>query len=346
MKTIQKSPEKLHIPDLVSIPSLGILSTIGNTPLIELTKAMQGIEFRLFAKLESFNPGGSAKDRAAFYIIKNAIENGYIRTGTTIIESSSGNMGIALAQICAYFDLRFICVVDPKTTSQNIRILETYGAKVDIVTEPDPITKEFLKARMDRVQFLMDFIKDTFWPNQYANSFNPLAHYQTTMHEIAMALNRKVDFLFCAVSTGGTIRGCAEYIRDHELKTKIIAVDAIGSVIFGGAKGKRLLPGHGAAIEPVLCQNGLIELIEECVRVSDLECVIGCRTLVQQEGLLTGGSSGGVLMALEKSRDSIPKDSTCVTIFPDHGERYLDTIYSDQWVKEQFGDVAHLWQKH
>jgi cysteine synthase A len=253
-------------------------------------------------------------------------------------------MGIGLAQTCAYFGLRLICVVDPKATSQNLRILEAYGAQIEPVTEPDPITGDFLQARINRVQTLLGSIENSFWTNQYANRNNPLAHYQTTMPEIVTALDGKVDCFFCAISTCGTTRGCAEYIRDHDLKTKVFAVDAVGSVIFGGKRGKRLIPGHGAGIEPPLCQNDLIDLIDECIYVSDLDCVVGCRRLVRREAILAGGSSGGVLMALEKVRYKISPDATCVALLPDHGGRYLDTIYSDTWVGEHFGDVSHLWQ--
>jgi cysteine synthase A len=322
----------------------GILSAIGNTPLVQLSQFFADTQFRLFAKLESFNPGGSAKDRAAFNIVKMALESGDLQPGATVIESSSGNMGIGLAQVCAYFGLQLICVVDPKATLQNLRILEAYGAQIEFVKEPDPVTGEFLQARLDRVQALLGSIENSFWPNQYANQDNPLAHYQTTMPEIVTALDGQVDYLFCAVSTCGTVRGCAEYIRDRHLKTRVFAVDAAGSVIFGGERGKRLIPGHGAGIQPPLSQGDLTDLVDECVYVTDLDCVVGCRRLVRREAILAGGSSGGVLMAVEKSRHKILPEATCVAILPDHGERYLDTIYSDAWVKEHFGDVSHLWQ--
>jgi cysteine synthase len=219
----------------------GILSTIGHTPLIRLKRALHDIHFQLLAKLESFNPGGSIKDRAAFSIIKNALETGDIQSGATVIESSSGNMGIGLAQACAYFELRFICVVDPKTTDQNIHILEAFGAKVDVVTEPDPKTGEFLAARIQRVQTLLRSIPNRYWPNQYSNIHNARAHHQT-MHEVVTALDWKVDYLFCSTSTCGTLRGCAEYIRARNLDTKIVAVDAVGSVIFGGTTKKTTHP--------------------------------------------------------------------------------------------------------
>ena len=318
----------------------GILSTLGNTPLVRLNRVMPGVPFRLFAKLEAFNPGGSIKDRAAFNIIRKAMSEGKIGPNTCVVESSSGNMGIGLALACGYFGLRFICVVDPKTTKQNLDILRAYGAELDFVLEPDSETGEYLSARIRRVEMLLRTIGDSYWPNQYSNLYNPLAHYQT-MHEIVTALHGKIDYLFCATSTCGTLRGCAEYVRDHHLETRIVAVDAVGSVIFGGHPAKRLIPGHGAARRPELYQPNLAQ---SCILVSDSDCIIGCRRLVRHELILAGGSSGAVLMAIERVKDEIPAGATCVAIFPDRGERYLDTIYSDSWVSDHFGDLSALWQ--
>jgi N-(2-amino-2-carboxyethyl)-L-glutamate synthase len=318
----------------------GVLSAIGTTPLVRLTRVFKDIPFRLYAKLEALNPGGSTKDRPAATIIEHGLETGAIRSGAVVIESSSGNMGIGLAQACAYYGLRFICVVDPKVTTQNIRLLKAYGAEIDYVREPDPGTGDFLEARIKRVQTLLRLTANSFWPNQYANVFNPKAHYQT-MREIVQTLDGKVDYLFCATSTCGTLRGCAEYVRAEGLQTKIFAVDAVGSVIFGGPNLKRLIPGHGAAIRPELYQSGLTD---RCIRVTDLDCVIGCRRLIRKEAILAGGSSGAVLMAIEQVKDSIAPDTTCVAIFPDRGERYLDTIYSDAWVLDHFGEDSQIWE--
>lgn len=296
--------------------------------------------FDFYVKLESFNPGGSMKDRSAATIISQAIASGEVGPDTTVIESSSGNMGVGLAQTCTYHGLRFVCVVDAKTTTQNIRLLEAYGAEIDVVTEPDPETGEFLKARLDRVQTLLAVTPQSFWPNQYANCANPYAHRQT-MGEIAATLGGKVDYLFCATSTCGTLRGCAEYVREQGMATNVIAVDAVGSMIFGGHCGKRLIPGHGAALRPALFQPGLAQ---RCVHVTDLDCVIGCRRLARQEAILTGGSGGGVIMAVESIKESIAPGATCVAILADRGERYLDTIYSDTWVRQHFGSVSYLWR--
>lgn len=319
----------------------GVLSAIGKTPLVRLSRVIPDARFKLFAKLEGLNPGGSTKDRPAFSIIRYAIESGDIRPGTVVIESSSGNMGIGLAQACLYYGLRFICVVDPKTTTQNVRLLQAYGAEVDIVQQPDETTGEYLQARLNRVKGLLNSTENTFWPNQYSHRYNPIAHHQT-MHEVVTELGGKVDYFFCATSTCGTIRGCAEYVRRHHLQTRIFAVDAVGSVIFGGVNGKRLIPGHGSAVRPALYQP---DVAERCIRVTDLDCVIGCRRLVRQEAILAGGSSGAVLMAVEQVKDQIPVGATCVAILADRGERYLDTIYSDSWVQEHFGAVPEIWRE-
>lgn len=318
-----------------------VLSLIGETPLVSLSRVFKDSHFHLYAKLEGFNPGGSIKDRAAINIIRHALEAGEATPGTTIIESSSGNMGIGLAQVCAYYGLRFICVIDPKTTKSNIEILKAYGAEIEYVSEPDPVTGEFLQARIDRVSRLLDSIPNSYWPDQYSNLNNFKAHYKT-MREVMTQLGRAPDYIFCATSTCGTVRGCAEFVRDNELKTKVVAVDAKGSVIFGSPPSKRLIPGHGSAVRPKLLEP---ELVDTCVHVSDLDCVVGCRRLVRTEAILAGGSSGAVLMAIDHMKEAIEPGATCVAIFADRGERYLDTIYSDSWVATHFSASAHLWEE-
>ena len=309
-------------------PGPGILSTIGNTPLLRLERVIDG-DLCLMGKLELFNPGGSIKDRVAFNVLTQALQDGSISAHTTVIESSSGNMGIGLAQVCSYLGLRFICVVDSRTTPLNIQILRAYGAEVEIITIPDP---DLLSARIKRVKTLCAEIPDSFWCNQYANLNNPRAHYHT-MREISEQSPAPIDYLFCATSSCGTLRGCAEYIRDHQLPTKIIAVDAEGSIIFGTPPGPRLLPGHGAGRVPEIFRPGLAE---EVVHVSDLDCVIGCHRLLEREAILAGASSGGVISAIEKMQPQLPPGARCVAILCDRGERYLDTVYSDEWIEQHF----------
>jgi N-(2-amino-2-carboxyethyl)-L-glutamate synthase len=314
----------------------GLLTTIGNTPLVRLTRVLGESRFRLFAKLEGFNPGGSVKDRPALRIIQKALDQGLIRPQTVIIESSSGNFGIGLAQVCLYYGLRFICVTDPKITTQNQRLLQAYGAELDMVTEPDAQTGEFLQARLNRVIELLHVYDDTFWPNQYANLENAAAH-QHTMQEIVGELGGELDYLFSSASTCGTLRGCVEYVRGNSLdRIKVVAVDAVGSVIFGGQNAKRLIPGHGAGVRPALYQAGLADLL---VSVDDWDCITGCRMLLAREALLVGGSSGATLMGVMRIKDQIADGATVVAIFPDRGERYLDTIFCDDWVSQHFGRV-------
>jgi len=319
----------------------GVLSAVGRTPLVRLNRLSPHAELAVYGKLEGLNPGGSTKDRPAALMIRRALEKGAIDRDTVIVESSSGNMGIGLAQACSYHGLRLVCVTDSKTTAQNISILKAYGAEVECVTTPDPETGELLPARLKRVQQLLASIENSWWPNQYGSRDNSDAHYQSTMREIAEALEGAIDYVFCATSTCGTIRGCLEYVKAHDLPTQVVAVDALGSLIFGNTPAKRMIPGLGAGLRPELCP---IEMVERCVHVSDLECVVGCWRLVRSEAILAGGSSGAVVSALARLQSEIEPGSTCVLLLPDRGERYLDTIYSEPWVSAHFGDVAHLWE--
>lgn len=324
-------------------PLKGILATIGSTPLVELENLVPDHRYRVFAKLERFNPGGSIKDRTAVSMLLDKITSGELEPGrSVVIESSSGNLAIGIAQICRFFGLRFVCVVDAKTTDQNLAILRALQAEIEVVSVPDPESGEYLPMRVRRVRELLDRTPYAFWPNQYANPSNPRAHL-ITMREIAETLDRKVDYLFCSVSSFGTLRGCAEYIDRHGLSTTIVGVDAVGSAIFHGQEPTtRLLPGHGASVRPALFQP---DLADRVVHVSDLECVAACRRITIQEAILAGGSSGATVAALDKVAAEIPDGANCALIFPDGGDRYLDTIYSDAWVYEQFGDVSYLWKE-
>ncbi|MFF2091635.1 2,3-diaminopropionate biosynthesis protein SbnA [Paenibacillus sp. NPDC058174] len=312
-----------------------ILSSVGGTPIVQLQKLFAHAPFSVYAKLELFNPGGSVKDRSAKEMLMAALERGLFGPGSTIVESSSGNLAIGLAQICNLIGCRFICVVDPRTTETNLRILQAYGARIDMVARPDAATGEFVPARLARVRRWVKRLPDAYWPNQYANPNNALAHQHTTMAELAADLP-ELDYLFCGVSTCGTLRGCLDYIRLHGLRTKVIAVDADGSLIFNrnGTGAARLLPGLGAGRRPELCPD---EGVHAVVTVSETECIETCRALVRKESILAGASSGGVLAAVERYRERIESGAVCAVILPDRGERYLDTVYDDEWVENRYG---------
>ena len=317
-------------------PKSSILDAVGNTPIVEFRKIFAGSRFKLFGKIEAMNPGGSIKDRSGLHMLREALVSGQISPGATIIESSSGNMAIGLAQACAYWGFKLVCVVDVRTTQQNIKILRAYGAEISLVSEPLPGTDSLLEARKQRVQALLAGVPDSYCPDQYANPDNFAAHYLGTMPEIVNALGSDVDYLFLATSTSGTLRGCAEYIRDHGLATKVIAVDAIGSVIFGDKPQPRLLPGHGAAERSKIHHDGLAN---DVVLISDYDCVTGCRNLVRQEAVLAGASSGGVMAAIYQYQSQIHPGAVCVAILADRGERYMDSVYSDEWVLRHFDQL-------
>lgn len=313
-----------------SIDRSGILATVGVTPLVRLQKLFPSVD--TFAKLEMLNPGGSAKDRPALGMIERGLAEGVINSETVVVESSSGNMAIGLAQTCAYYGLRFVCVVDARTTPTNIKILRAYGAEVELIEQPDPVTGEFLDARLRRVHQIRQEIPNSFWPNQYENRANSDSHRQT-MASLVAQLDRPPDYLFCAVSTCGTLRGCREYIDDNQLSTKIIAVDAMSSHIFGKPErpGKRNIPGHGAPITPGLYHNDLAHWL---VRIEEHDCVRACRQLVRDEAILAGGSSGAVTRAALEFARFVAPGTLLAMVLMDRGDRYLDTVYDDQWVTD------------
>ncbi len=318
----------------------GILATIGNTPLIELARLLPGANFKLYGKLEGFNPGGSSKDRPALAIIQDAFARGLIRQDTLIIEASSGNTGVGLAQVCAYYGLRFLCLIDPKTTHQHVVLLQAYGAEIEMVDKPDPVTGELLPAKLKRVQELLQENPNSFWTNQYGNPANPGSHHRTTIREILRDLPGPPDYLFCPTATCGTLRGCLDYLREQQLNTQVIAVDAEGSQIFQSCAKPRWVPGLGSGIRPSLCPE---EGIARVIHVSDADCVVGCRLLVRREALLVGGSSGGTIMAALRLREEFPPGARAVAILPDRGERYLNTVFEDDWVREHLGEVPAPW---
>lgn len=320
----------------------GILSAIGDTPLVALNHLMPDAGVRLFAKLEMFNPGGSTKARAALNMLHEKIRSGELRPGfSTVVESSSGNLAIGLAQVCRYYGLRFICVVDAKTTAHNLAILRAYHASVEIVREPDALTGEYLPARLRRVREILADMPEAYWPNQYANPLNGRAH-ERTMREISIALDGRIDYLFCATSSCGTVRGCSDYVRRQRMSTVVVGVDAVGSAIFGQRESPsaRLIPGYGSAVRPALLEP---DTVDEVIHVPDLDCIVACRQLMAREAILAGGSSGATVAAVEAMRERMRPGATCAMIFPDGGDRYLDTIFSDTWVRRHFGEVDHLW---
>ncbi|CAN5745902.1 2,3-diaminopropionate biosynthesis protein SbnA [soil metagenome] len=315
-----------------------VLETVGGTPLIELTGFLPRPRIRLFLKLEAANPGGSAKDRPAARMIEDAVRSGRLRRGSVVVESSSGNMGIGLAQACAWYGLRFICVVDPRAHSGTLATMRALGAEIDMVHVPEGPERNPLAARLDRVAHLVDTLERAYWPNQYANPVNPAAHAAGTMAEIDEALEGAVDGVFVGVGTTGTLGGCLDFVAANARSTRVMAVDAVGSILFGGEPGERRIPGMGAGRVPPLARrrwsNGARG--PRVLRVSDLDCVVGCRRVARTDALLVGGSAGGVLHAVRSCHRQLPPGQY-VAVAADSGHNYLDTVFDDTWVEEVLG---------
>ena len=310
----------------------GVLDTIGATPLVRLTGYLEVPEVDLHLKLESANPGGSAKDRPALQMIDEARTDGRLHAGSVVVESTSGNTGVGLAQVCRYYGLPCILVVDARTQDANLAAMRALGAQIEIVTPPSPDV-DLLAARLDRVMELVESLPDAFWPNQYANPANARAHELGTMTEIDEALDGRVDVLFVAVSSTGTLGGCLDRIAARGLHTEVVAVDAVGSALFGGTAGPRLIPGLGAGRAPALSFG---RRPDQVARVSDLDGVVGCRRLARTDAILVGGSAGGVLQAVRRRQHELA-GATVVAIAADSGHRYLDTVFDDAWVEEHLG---------
>ncbi|WPZ27534.1 2,3-diaminopropionate biosynthesis protein SbnA (plasmid) [Sulfitobacter pontiacus] len=308
-----------------------VLDLIGQTPMVRLPRYLDREDVNLVAKVEALNPGGSAKDRPARHMIERALADGRLKAGDTVVESSSGNMGIGLAQACAVHGLQFICVVDPNAQSQNVAIIRALGGQIELVDHaPDG---DFLAARLDRVAKLLEEDSRRFWPNQYANLDNPESHELGTIAEIDAALGGQIDVLFVACSSTGTARGCRDYLRRMGRKTKVVAVDAMGSTLFNGTAGPRKISGMGAGRIPELAKG---QEFDDLVRVSDVTCVAGCRRAVAREGLLVGGSGGGVLEAVRSMQDELA-GQTVAAIIHDSGSRYLGTVFNPEWVERELG---------
>ena len=327
----------------------GLLDLVGNTPTVELRHAggddLEGV--RLFAKLEGYNPTGSIKDRPAAYIIRRLLLDGERGRDVTVVESSSGNFGVALAAVCRAEGLRFVCVVDPLILPHNRFLLEQYGAEIEEVTTRDD-QGGYLKGRIARVKELERRIPGALWINQYANAGNAKAHYFGTGMEIYKAFaDVGLDYVFVPVSSGGTITGVSQLLKSLFPRVVVVAVDTAGSVIFGGPPNRRHIPGMGSSIRPELLEQAAIDHV---VMVSERDIVTSCTELLQGYGMFVGGSSGAAFRgARQFFRDpehralirapgyprwrSREREPNVLLIFPDRGDRYQSTIYDAGWVE-------------
>lgn len=302
-----------------------------NIPSVFYSVSRSVFDIPFYLKLEHFNLAGSIKFKTATYLIQSLEQQGKLSAGkSTVIESSSGNLGIALSLICKTKGYSFICITDPNTSSHHSKLLHLYGAEVMCVTERDE-SGGFLGTRLQLIDTLLQQNPSFVWTNQYANPDNIKAHYETTAQEIANEFPH-IDYLFIGAGTTGTAMGCAHYFRRFRPKTKIIAVDVEGSVTFNRPPKKRHIPGLGTSKRPPIADE---TMFDDVVIISEKETVHACQRLLEKTGLLLGGSTGSVISGLSKYKKNITPDSLIVAISPDMGERYIDTVYNKSWVQER-----------
>jgi len=299
--------------------------TLRPTPHVALN--LPGMD--LFAKLEYTNPVGSIKDRPAFWILKRAAERGEIDTGTTVIESSSGNFASALATYTRLAGLGFIPVIDPNISSTYESVLRRLCPTV-IKVETRDDTGGFLKTRLQVVEHLRATVPHAYWTNQSGNADAVEAHYELTGGEICDDFD-SLDYAFIGVSTGGTIAGVSRRLKERYPNVRIIAVDMKGSVIFGDTPCKRHIPGIGSSIVPPLVSQARID---DVVLVTERETVAACQELLATHGLFVGGSSGSAFAAIKRYAPTMSRARrrpTVLFLCADRGTPYLDTVFDPAW---------------
>ncbi|SEO95128.1 cysteine synthase A [Flavobacterium sp. CF108] len=306
-----------------------ILNKVGNTPLISIPMD-ENPNLNIFAKLEFYNPTGSVKDRAACYIISRLLNEGIINKDTTLIESSSGNFGVALSAYAKLNGLKFICVIDKTTLPVNEMLIRQQGAEVICITQPDE-HGGYLMNRLKKIKEILSTTDNIYWINQYGNPLNAQAYYNSLGKEICFeAPRQKLDYLFMGISSGGTITGVSRKVKEMYPNVKIIAVDVYGSIIFGGKARKRFIPGIGSSMRPDILNDAKID---DVVYVNEEETISSCRELLELHNLYAGGSSGSVYAAIKKYfiENQVDTQVNIMCVFADRGERYITTIYDDDW---------------
>lgn len=286
----------------------------------------------VYLKMEGLNPAGSIKLKAAVSMVEDAERRGALKPGDRLIESSSGSLGIALAMVSAAKGYRFVCVTDPNTSPHSLDVMRALGAEVFEVDQLDA-SGGYLGSRISYIERRLAEDPHLVWLNQYANPANATVHERCTTAAITAELPR-VDFLFVGTGTSGTLMGCVRHFRKVSPGTRIIAVDAVGSVSFGTPAGPRFIPGIGASRRPEILRP---ELVDDLVLVPEADTVRTCRWLTRRLGLFAGGSTGSIVSAIQSCAPDLPPGSCVVGICPDFGGRYARTIYDDAWVAEKFG---------
>lgn len=306
-----------------------ILETIGHTPLVRLHRSVEHLAPTICAKVESFNPGGSVKDRVAVNMILAAERKGALKPGGTIIEATAGNTGLGLALVGAVRGYRCIFVLPDKMSEDKVRLLRAYGAEVIITpTNVPPDSPESYNGVADR---LAREIKGAWRAGQFTNLENPQAHYELTGPEIWEQSAGQVTAFVAAAGTGGTISGVGRYLKERNPAVRVIGADIEGSILSGGTPGPWKVEGIGEDFVP----NTLnAHVVDEWIRVSDADSFITARRVARQEGILLGGSSGTSLAAAFRYAQRCKPEDLIVVLCPDTGRNYLSKMYDDAWMAQ------------
>ncbi len=293
-----------------------ILELIGETPMVRLTKVVTPKMATLLGKLESFNPGGSVKDRIAFAMVDDAERRGLLKPGGTIVEPTSGNTGIGLAMVSAVRGYRLILTLPEGMSTERVSLLERFGAEVVITP-----ANEGMAGAVKKAQELVATLPGAFMPLQFANPANPRIHRQTTAQEILRVTDGEIDAFVAGVGTGGTITGVGEVLKKRNPGIRVVAVEpAASAVLSGKPAGVHRIQGIGAGFVPEVLDRGLID---EVIPVDDMEAYSMARRLAKEEGILAGISAGAAVWAALKVAERLGAGKTVVVMLPDTGERYL-----------------------
>lgn len=326
--------------------SLGVydslLDLIGNTPLLELKKITKGLKGRFFGKLEAFNAGHSAKDRVAKYVIEDAERKGLLKPGSTIVETSSGNTGYSLAMISALRGYKCIIAISDKSSHDKVEMLQALGAEVHLC--PANVAPDDPRSYYEVAKRIHQETPNSIYINQYFNPLNPEAHYQSTGREIWEQTQGEITHVVVCSGTGGTISGIARYLKEQNPKVQVLGVDAYGSAIKKYHDTRKFDPaeiypykieGMGKNLIPTATD---FDVIDEFVKVTDKDAAITARELARTEGLFMGYTSGAAMQAVKQYAEMgrFDESSIVVVLFADHGSRYMNKIYSDEWMKKTF----------
>jgi len=317
-----------------------LLQLIGNTPLLELHKITKGLKGRYFAKLEAFNVGHSAKDRVAKYIVEDAERKGLLKPGSTIVETSSGNTGYSLAMISALRGYRCIIAISDKSSHDKVEMLQALGAEVHLC--PANVAPDDPRSYYEVAKRIHSEIPDSIYINQYFNPLNPESHYQTG-REIWEQTQGEITHVVVCSGTGGTISGIAHYLKEQNPRVQVLGVDAYGSAIKKYHETREFDPaevypykieGIGKNLIPTATD---FDVIDEFIKVTDKDAALMARKLARTEGLFMGYTSGAAMQAVKQYAEAgkFDENSIVVVLFADHGSRYMNKIYSDDWMKKQ-----------